>query len=181
MPFVLPSDPSPGNVAPASWGDAVRAGLNYLANPPACRVWHNTTQSIPHAASTGLVFNSERYDTDSMHSTSSNTGRITFNTAGLYLVQFHAQMQTAADYTLVEFFIRLNASPIICLATIGTHASPTDGPAQSVSAVYKFAVGDWIQPHIFQVNSAAAARLVNAGTAVNQFMAEFSATWVGLG
>lgn len=31
MPITLPSDPSDGQVAPASWGDAVRTALSYLA------------------------------------------------------------------------------------------------------------------------------------------------------
>ena len=54
MPFVLPSDPVSGQIASVTWGDAVRDALNYLANKPSCRVYHNATQSLTDSADTAL-------------------------------------------------------------------------------------------------------------------------------
>jgi hypothetical protein len=47
-----------------------------------------SSQSIPNATETTVVFNSEYFDTDSYHSTSTNTGRLTIPTGknGKYLI-----------------------------------------------------------------------------------------------
>lgn len=58
----------------------------WLADPPACHVYHTITQTIPFDTWQTLFFNEERYDTDSMHDTLQNTSRITFKTSGIYLV-----------------------------------------------------------------------------------------------
>lgn len=39
------------------------------------RAYHSTTQSITNSTDTALLFNTEEYDTDTIHSTASNTGR----------------------------------------------------------------------------------------------------------
>jgi hypothetical protein len=51
-----------------------------------CRVYNSGSQSISNATWTALTFDSEVYDTDGMHSTSTNTNRVTCVTAGKYLV-----------------------------------------------------------------------------------------------
>jgi len=50
------------------------------------RVYNNANISIENNTNTALTFNSERYDTDSIHNTSTNTSRLTCNTAGKYLI-----------------------------------------------------------------------------------------------
>lgn len=50
------------------------------------RVYNNANLSIPHSTETTLTFNSERWDTDGIHSTISNTGRLTCKTTGIYLI-----------------------------------------------------------------------------------------------
>lgn len=60
-----------------------------LSSQPACQVYHNANQSVPHDASGAtLAFNSEDIDTDSMHNPVTNNSRITINTPGLYLVGY---------------------------------------------------------------------------------------------
>ncbi|GAH87980.1 unnamed protein product, partial [marine sediment metagenome] len=49
------------------------------------RVYHDVNQAVPHATWTTLAFNSERYDTASMHSTVINNDRITVLIAGKYV------------------------------------------------------------------------------------------------
>ena len=48
------------------------------------RVYNNANISIPDSTVTALTFNSERWDTDSIHSTVSNTSRLTAQTASKY-------------------------------------------------------------------------------------------------
>lgn len=58
--------------------------LNFLLSPPLCVLRQTTTQSIPTGAFTSLLFQTEDADTDNMHSTSTNTSRLTAVTAGWY-------------------------------------------------------------------------------------------------
>ena len=89
MPYVDPQtvhNPATGTVAPATWGDTVRDDLEFLIDPPACSVFNSAAVSV----TTGTTFtimnaNSENFDNDGMHSTVSNTSRITAQTAGRYL------------------------------------------------------------------------------------------------
>ena len=53
---------------------------------PSVRVRNSAAQSIPTGSTTTLTFDTEDFDTDTMHSTVTNTSRITCNTAGKYLV-----------------------------------------------------------------------------------------------
>jgi hypothetical protein len=52
----------------------------------AARVYNSAVQSIADTALVALTFDSERYDTDTIHSTSSNTDRLTCKTPGLYSI-----------------------------------------------------------------------------------------------
>jgi hypothetical protein len=88
MPYVDPQsvhNPATGTVAPATWGDTVRDDLEYLIDPPACSVFNSTTQSTTTSTWTTLTADSENFDNNAMHSTVSNTSRITIQTAGRYL------------------------------------------------------------------------------------------------
>jgi hypothetical protein len=57
----------------------------YTSPDISCRVYNSGNQTISNATWTDLTFDSELYDTDTMHDTSSNTNRITFTTAGVYV------------------------------------------------------------------------------------------------
>ena len=63
-----------------------RDNLSYLHDRECCVV-HNgsTAQSVTVATWTAITFSTEHCDTDGMHSTSSNTSRITIPNAGIWL------------------------------------------------------------------------------------------------
>lgn len=179
MPYTSPATVSDGNVAPATWGNSVKAALDYLANPPSCRVYHNAAQSLASAAVAASAFNTERYDTDSMHDTVTNNSRITFTTAGLYLVTFTGSITPAADYTMAEAWLRMNgATPIAVGGMKARGDAAAVAPNLFVTTVYKFAAGDYVEAMIEHRNAAVAARsLLSAGN----YSPEFAATWIGLG
>lgn len=182
MAYVAPKTWASGNKPTAAeFNQDIRDNVSFLANPPACRVYHNTTQSINDNSETALVFNSERYDTDGMHSTSVNTGRITINTAGLYLVTFTGRF-SAADTDYLSTYIRIQAdadsNQIIAWASEGTMTDNNSGPGFSVATVYKFAAGEYIEVKAFQNNTSGNANNIIASS---QESPEFSATWIGLG
>lgn len=69
-------------------GGAVRnlSDISSDAKDQAVLVTHASAQTITSGASTVLNFDTEGFDTDAMHDTVTNNGRITFKTAGKYLV-----------------------------------------------------------------------------------------------
>ena len=176
MPYTSPADVVTGTTISSAWGDSVKAATDYLANPPACRVFHNAAQSVTDNSQLILAFNSERYDTDSMHSTVTNNSRITINTAGLYVVTAHVEFG-AGTYDFASVAIRLNGATFIAI-----HDAPSTsgiyGNSRSVSTVYKFGANDYVEVRVFQDNAAAAARNVNVA---GNYSPEFAATWIGLG
>lgn len=98
MPYVDPQtidNPTAGQPIPAAWSDQVRNDLEYLVDPPACSVYHNTTATVATATPSALAANSEFFDNDSMHSTSTNNTRITATTAGRY--EFNATIRFDPD------------------------------------------------------------------------------------
>ena len=151
-----------------------------LFNPPACRVYHNANQALASATDVVLAFNQERYDTDSMHDTVTNNSRITFNTAGLYLVVLNLAIDDLNDYNFFAGRIGLNVGGTILAGQVvsGNSTSWLYQPWFTVTTVYKFAVGDYIQAVVQQRNNAAATKnLLTAGN----WSPEFSATWLGVG
>lgn len=99
----LPADPegvdnpTTGQPIPAAWGDAVDYFLEFLAGMPACSVFQasGSPQSVNDNTATIVTAASEGYDTDGMHSTVSQTSRITVKTAGTFLL--FASVNFAAD------------------------------------------------------------------------------------
>jgi len=79
-------NPATGTIAPAAWGDGVRDWTEFLVDPPACSIFESTAQSVADNTNTALTSNEENFDNDAMHSTVSNTSRITATTAGRYLL-----------------------------------------------------------------------------------------------
>lgn len=88
--------PIGGARPPAAYGRQIEANFDHLAGPPRCRIHNSAALSIPHNADTLLTFNSEDFDTDTMHSAVTNPGRITFTTAGTYLIGVHLVFATNA-------------------------------------------------------------------------------------
>lgn len=178
MAYTTPRTWVAGEVPTAAQFNAnIRDNVAFLANPPACRVYHNTTQSAANSTEVSVAFNSERYDTASMHDTVTNNTRITFTTAGLFVVGAHIEFAAAADYNFVYAYIRLNGTTGIGSSSIGDYDT-ADAPRLNPVTVYKVAVNDYMEIRAQQANAAAAARNIG-GTPAMQ--CEFFATWIGLG
>lgn len=93
----------------ALWNGQVRDPINFWENPPRCFVTQTAGTSIANVTSTLVLFDTEVYDTDNLHSTASLTSRIVATTTGLYSV--HAQVVIPANATGVRYAeIRKNAA-----------------------------------------------------------------------
>ena len=105
-----------------------------------CRIKQSSTQSI-WTTLTAVLFDAETYDTDNMHSTSSNTSRITFNTDWKY----HISWVFSTDANVgVWWWVRLNWSTYIFKAWVGNLAINTANWF-TISFDYSFSASDYIE------------------------------------
>lgn len=103
---------STGDVLTATNYNNLQTNSNNFRVPPSCQAYHNTTQAIATGTWTALTWNSENWDTDTIHDTSTNPTRFTTTTAGLYLAQINATW--AANATgLRGFGIRSDGSTFL--------------------------------------------------------------------
>lgn len=174
MPYSSPASVSDGNVAPASWGNSVKAATDFLANPPACRVTNSANISIVNNTETTLTFDTERFDTDSMHSTVTNTGRITCVTAGLYQISFSFRFPTQG--VGMRYGIIWHSSAGALAGNSWAGANITIDNITSISTLWKMAVGEWVEARVYQSTGGPLNASKNSSDAP-----EFSAVWVGLG
>lgn len=141
---------------------------NAHANNPACDVYHLAAQSIPNTAWTAVTFDSETADTDAMHEGVTNPTRITFQTAGTYLVTAYAAFASSGTGSRGLMFQRggiYNAGRVY----IPTVAYPEE-PGLCVTQLESYSAGDYVQLLTYQ----------NSGGALNlQAYPHFSAVRVG--
>jgi len=97
-----------------------------------------------------LTFNSERFDTGSIHSTSSNTDRLTCVTPGVYLITGHAQF--AANATGARALgILINGGAAIAYQR-GDNAGASVTTLVSITTIYQLSAGDYVQLSAWQAS-----------------------------
>ena len=114
---------------------------NYIAPFLACRVTQSAGQSITASTLTALAFNTEAYDTDTLHDTVTNNSRINFNSTGYYRVT--GVVSTDAN-AAVWGGIRLNGSTYIYKLGAGNAGASTANGIQ-VAFTYLFTAADYIE------------------------------------
>jgi hypothetical protein len=132
------------------------------------RVYNSSNISVAHAALTALTFDSERYDTDSIHSTVSNTSRLTCQTDGKYLISANIHFASSAAGTSRAIIIELNGS--------GTYIAfdsrrPVSGDATrlSISTIYDLSAGNYVQLIPYQ-DSSGSLNVLASGNYSPEFM-----------
>lgn len=71
-------------VTAAQLNTNLRDAVNFLINKPTCQCRQTVGQSIPNSTAQAVTFDTEDIDNDNMHSTVTNTERLTAVTAGRY-------------------------------------------------------------------------------------------------
>lgn len=173
-----PLDPSPGDkLGATTWDTQVRDVMNFLLDPPRCLVFRAVVQTITNGGTSLIGYDSEVYDTDLMHSTSSNTSRITFTTAGTYLVHVHTTLANAV-YTTLDQTTNVNSGGSIGGGTTIRTASFDNNASliQQCDFIFErsFNAGDYIENFITQTSGASR----NTGTTT--YGTFVTARWVGL-
>jgi hypothetical protein len=114
-----------------------------------------------------LTFDSERYDTDTIHSTVSNTSRLTATTAGKYDIKGSISYTAAASGVRLARIL-LNGATVIANETRAS-ASAADATAMTVATVYDLAAGDYVELQAYQ-NSGGSLNALHTANYSPEFM-----------
>lgn len=110
---------------------------------PSVAVWRSAAQAIATSTVTAITWDTELYDTDAMHSTSSNTARLTAPVAGKYHISGTAQF--AANATgFRAAWLRINGSTLIDADQDGAPVASADCFLH-VSRDWLFAAADYVE------------------------------------
>ncbi len=111
------------------------------------RIYNSANINILNAAMTLLYFDSERYDTDNIHSTTTNTSRLTIQTAGKYLISGSVGFDANSNgYRWVR--IQLNGA--IPIADMITLPASNQWTVLTVATIYDLVVGDVLELVCYQ-------------------------------
>lgn len=117
----------------------------------AARANNSATIAVPSGTATIVTLDSERWDTDTIHSTSSNTGRLTATTAGRYWIGCHLEWAApgvqAETGAIRRVAIRLNGATTIASNDLfsSNGAFSNTVMQQTVSTHYNFAATDYVE------------------------------------
>lgn len=139
------------------------ASISSAAAFSGARVYRTTNQSISNTTVAAIAFDAERYDTDSYHSTVSNTSRITIPTTGYYRVGATVAW-TSSSSGMRLIALELNATTDIA-QDARTSVNPGAGSFQTrhtVSCDYYFTAGDYIELVVYQ-DSGGATNVLASG------------------
>jgi len=145
-------------IGAAAFNAGVRDPINFLLSTfPRVHVYNAAGQSIPSSATFNLMlWDSEIYDTDSMHSTSVNTSRITFTTSGTYHVDVMICF-ASATYTTLSLQVNLNGGGVIGGGTNLRQMLYDQGAGNAGPFTFDrfFTAGDYIEVFVAQVSGGA--------------------------
>jgi hypothetical protein len=156
-PYVDPQsvhNPTPGASPPASWGDTVRDGLEFLVRLPGCIVHRSTAFEIADDTLTAIEFNAaDIRDTDGYHSTVTNTTRMTVpaGLGGLYEVGANVTFNDGLGNRVLR--LRKNGSSVFgsVQAVVGTG----EFVGQTVCVPVVLNAGDYVEVVVYQDSGAA--------------------------
>jgi hypothetical protein len=136
-----------GAATGAGTGEIKASGAIRESTAIGARVYNNAALSINNSTLTVLTFNSERWDTDTIHSTGSSTSRLTCKTAGRYLISVTVEWANNATGRR-GVNLRLNGATVIAV----NNETPlsTGATGMNTTTVYDLAVNDYVEVQVFQ-------------------------------
>jgi hypothetical protein len=120
----------------------------HLGGVIAARVYNSAAIAVANNTDVYLTFDSERFDTDTIHSTSSNTGRLTCKTAGKYIITSTHHWETNTTERRTLCFIRWNGSTRI--AEMESRVTTGGNVSQNITTIYDLAVDDYVEIGVSQ-------------------------------
>lgn len=135
--------------SPHTWTGAQTFGVGtLLAAMDQVRVTNVADQVIATSTRTVLTFDTEDYDNNALHSTSSNTSRLTCPVSGLYHIfgQITFTASAAGNIRLSDIFF--NNTAMLAQGSATPNAAARGFP--NVSTQYRMTVGDYVELRAFQ-------------------------------
>lgn len=151
-----------------NWFNATHIGTDkiHIGDNPSARVYHSVSQSIANSSYVALAFNSETFDTDTIHDTVTNNSRLTAKTPGKYFICGNIRFAgNSVGFRGVT--IKLNGVDII--ADIESPNNGVDFLSLIISSVYNLSVNDYVELLAYQ-NSGGALNVEAFGKYSPHFM-----------
>lgn len=121
----------------------------YTSTVIGARVYNDAAITVGDATWTVLTFNTERFDTDGMHSTSTNTGRLTCVTPGTYLVSGSIMWPGSAGGTARGLRIMLDGTTRLA-SELRPIIDGALGPQITIQAIYQLTAGQYVTLDAYQ-------------------------------
>ena len=155
MAYSDPGAVTAGDPLPAAYLNTTRANGAWFSEPPQCSVFNSSVQSVPNSTVTAMLCGSESLDNDEMHSTASNTSRITAVNAGRYT--FTGTAQFAIDGTgtgMRRLSFRLNGTTEYDLVQVAA-VSTLSSVILSGSRTFTLDISDYVEMVVLQSSGGA--------------------------
>lgn len=127
------------------------AGFNF----DKVRVVNSTDQTIANNTDVTLTFDGELFDTNGLHSTVTNTSRLTAQVAGKYLIVGQARWDANAT-GVRDHVIVLNGATSVGEQQLA-NAGGTERIIGNVTGIYAMAVTDYVELHVSQTSGGSLA------------------------
>jgi hypothetical protein len=135
-----------------------------MAKLVGARVYNDANISIANNTEVALTFNQERYDTDAIHDTGSNTSRLTCKTAGKYIISGSWKLDAnSTSYRYIS--IKLNGTTGISFHLID---ASTISDFMAIATIYELAVDEYVELICLQ-NSGGALNVLTVGNYSPEF------------
>lgn len=116
------------------------------------RVYHDASQSIADSTFTTLAFNSQRWDTDTIHNPAVKNSRLTCKTAGKYAIMASIEW-SASGVGRRDIRIRLNGATSI--ANIILEAIAVINQRFFLATIYDLAFNDYVECQVYHTATVA--------------------------
>lgn len=153
MPFTTPATPTALTMLTAAWLTTyVRDNIAWIAtDSPACRAYNSANLAIANITETAVTLNSERFDNAAVHSTSSNTARMTIpsGAGGKYIIGAHIEFANNATGNTRNLHLRLNGTTAVA-AINNTAPNASAVTRLTITTVYPLAAAEYVEATGYQ-------------------------------
>lgn len=152
-------------------------GSSQISTLPVARVYNTTDITCNNATATKLTFDTERLDSEAIHSTSSNTSRLTCVTAGVYQITGNVEWDSNATGRRILEILLNNTTTIASSSKTPSTANPA--PRQQLTTIYKLAATDYVELQAYQDGTTGPVAV--KVKALGNYSPEFMMHWLGDG
>jgi hypothetical protein len=179
MPWTNPETFTAGQTLTAASMNLINANVDTLreGRPSAVTPMVKCVRSgdLSLTAPATIAWNgTDKWDTDSMHDPVTNNSRITFTTAGIYLVVFNAHATMTGTASTHDYFITGGAAATVLAANfkaVSSYTAATNGSC-TVTTMVSSAEFAYVEARISFPSTL-------SSTLKDDARSSFSATWVG--